>query len=75
MVITEQNYHFVVIHLVYNNLHINIWKLRLIYLSLADSANPCDPNPCGQGLCSLQDGFAVCQCHSGFSGENCSTRK
>ncbi|KAK9952320.1 hypothetical protein ABG768_018166 [Culter alburnus] len=38
-----------------------------------DSANPCDPNPCGQGLCSLQDGFAVCQCHSGFSGENCST--
>ncbi|XP_067292041.1 aggrecan core protein isoform X2 [Pseudorasbora parva] len=38
-----------------------------------DSANLCDPNPCGQGLCSLQDGIAVCQCHPGFSGENCST--
>ncbi|XP_058623215.1 aggrecan core protein isoform X2 [Onychostoma macrolepis] len=37
------------------------------------SANPCDPNPCGQGLCSLQGGIAVCQCHLGFSGENCST--
>ncbi|KAG1939235.1 aggrecan core protein [Pimephales promelas] len=37
------------------------------------SANPCDPNPCGQGLCSLQDGSAVCLCHPGFSGENCST--
>ncbi|XP_016116379.1 aggrecan core protein-like isoform X2 [Sinocyclocheilus grahami] len=37
------------------------------------SANPCDPNPCGQGLCSLQDGITVCQCHSGFSGGNCST--
>ncbi|XP_043084516.1 aggrecan core protein [Puntigrus tetrazona] len=37
------------------------------------SANPCDPNPCGQGLCSLQGGTAVCQCHLGFSGENCST--
>ncbi|KAF4095101.1 aggrecan core protein isoform X1 [Onychostoma macrolepis] len=39
----------------------------------AASANPCDPNPCGQGLCSLQGGIAVCQCHLGFSGENCST--
>nr|XP_021326217.1 aggrecan core protein isoform X1 [Danio rerio] len=35
-------------------------------------SDPCDPNPCGQGLCSLQDGVALCQCHSGFSGENCS---
>ncbi len=44
-------------------------------MSLAAFANPCDPNPCGQGLCSLQGGIAVCQCDLGFSGENCSTRK
>lgn len=40
--------------------------------SLTDaSSNLCDPNPCGQGLCFLQGGIAVCQCHLGFSGENC----
>ncbi|XP_016425195.1 aggrecan core protein-like [Sinocyclocheilus rhinocerous] len=47
---------------------------KAMELSLTDaSANSCDPNPCGQGLCSLQSDIAVCQCHLGFSGENCLT--
>ncbi|KAM8750274.1 aggrecan core protein isoform 1-T2 [Acanthopagrus schlegelii] len=37
------------------------------------SADPCDPNPCSSGSCSVQDGVAVCQCPSGFTGEDCST--
>ncbi|CAB1323566.1 unnamed protein product [Coregonus sp. 'balchen'] len=33
----------------------------------------CEPNPCGTGTCSVQDGIAVCQCPHGFTGEDCST--
>nr|XP_020480943.1 aggrecan core protein-like isoform X2 [Monopterus albus] len=36
------------------------------------SADPCDPNPCSSGSCSVQGALAVCQCPSGFTGENCS---
>ncbi|XP_049339747.1 aggrecan core protein isoform X1 [Astyanax mexicanus] len=32
----------------------------------------CSPNPCGDGLCFVHDGTAVCQCPEGFTGENCS---
>ncbi|XP_042351975.1 aggrecan core protein [Plectropomus leopardus] len=35
--------------------------------------DPCDPNPCGSGTCSVQGELAVCQCPSGFTGEDCST--
>ncbi|XP_050929130.1 aggrecan core protein isoform X2 [Lates calcarifer] len=37
------------------------------------SADPCDPNPCGSGSCSVQGELAVCQCPNGFTGEDCST--
>ncbi|XP_063733171.1 LOW QUALITY PROTEIN: aggrecan core protein [Eleginops maclovinus] len=35
--------------------------------------DPCDPNPCGSGSCSVQAELAVCQCPTGFSGADCST--
>ncbi|XP_034735311.1 aggrecan core protein isoform X1 [Etheostoma cragini] len=37
------------------------------------SADPCDLNPCGSGSCSVQGELAVCQCPTGFTGEDCST--
>ncbi|XP_039665839.1 aggrecan core protein isoform X2 [Perca fluviatilis] len=37
------------------------------------SADPCDPNPCSSGSCSVQGELAVCQCPTGFTGEDCST--
>ncbi|KAJ8412983.1 hypothetical protein AAFF_G00105650 [Aldrovandia affinis] len=40
-------------------------------LSVDASANPCDPNPCGAGLCMVQDGIGLCQCPPGTSGEEC----
>ncbi|XP_038563064.1 aggrecan core protein-like [Micropterus salmoides] len=36
-------------------------------------ANPCDPNPCSSGFCSVQGDLAVCQCPNGFTGEDCLT--
>uniref|UniRef100_A0A8C2W8D4 Aggrecan core protein n=1 Tax=Cyclopterus lumpus TaxID=8103 RepID=A0A8C2W8D4_CYCLU len=38
-----------------------------------DFVDPCDPNPCGSGSCSVQGELAVCQCPTGFTGEDCST--
>ncbi|XP_044213810.1 aggrecan core protein isoform X2 [Thunnus albacares] len=35
--------------------------------------DPCNPNPCGSGSCSVQGELAVCQCPNGFTGEDCST--
>ncbi|XP_014025614.2 aggrecan core protein [Salmo salar] len=38
------------------------------------TTEPCEPNPCGAGTCSVEDGVALCQCPHGFAGEeNCST--
>ncbi|XP_022064922.2 aggrecan core protein [Acanthochromis polyacanthus] len=36
-------------------------------------ADLCDPNPCGSGTCSVQRDIAVCQCPTGFTGDDCST--
>ncbi|XP_062404205.1 aggrecan core protein isoform X2 [Sardina pilchardus] len=36
-------------------------------------ADPCEPNPCGSGSCSVQDGIAVCQCPPGQTGDDCAT--
>ncbi|CDQ60370.1 unnamed protein product [Oncorhynchus mykiss] len=33
----------------------------------------CEPNQCGTGTCSVQNGIALCQCPHGFTGEDCST--
>ncbi|CAJ1055993.1 aggrecan core protein [Xyrichtys novacula] len=38
------------------------------------SVDPCEPNPCRSGTCTVQGDIAVCQCPSGFTGEDCSTR-
>uniref|UniRef100_UPI0037E89487 aggrecan core protein-like n=1 Tax=Semicossyphus pulcher TaxID=241346 RepID=UPI0037E89487 len=38
------------------------------------TADPCDPNPCRSGSCTVQGELAVCQCPAGFTGEDCSTR-
>ncbi|XP_041650864.1 aggrecan core protein [Cheilinus undulatus] len=38
------------------------------------SADPCDPNPCRSGSCTVQGDVAVCQCPAGFTGEDCTTR-
>ncbi|XP_051510327.1 aggrecan core protein-like isoform X2 [Myxocyprinus asiaticus] len=35
------------------------------------SVNPCDPNPCGAGSCSVQDGVGLCHCPPGLHGEEC----
>uniref|UniRef100_A0A8C4DF18 Aggrecan core protein n=1 Tax=Dicentrarchus labrax TaxID=13489 RepID=A0A8C4DF18_DICLA len=35
--------------------------------------DPCDPNPCSSGSCSVQGELAVCQCPNGFTGEDCLT--
>lgn len=35
--------------------------------------DPCEPNPCGSGICSVQDGIAVCQCPPGHTGDDCAT--
>uniref|UniRef100_A0A4W5L5B6 EGF-like domain-containing protein n=1 Tax=Hucho hucho TaxID=62062 RepID=A0A4W5L5B6_9TELE len=40
------------------------------------TTGPCEPNPCGAGTCSVEDGIALCQCPHGFAGEeDCSTRE
>lgn len=33
--------------------------------------NPCDPNPCGAGVCSVKDGVGLCHCPPGLHGEEC----
>ncbi|XP_051754955.1 aggrecan core protein isoform X2 [Ctenopharyngodon idella] len=35
------------------------------------SLNPCDPNPCGAGVCSVKDGVGLCHCPPGLHGEEC----
>ncbi|XP_055064865.2 aggrecan core protein isoform X2 [Misgurnus anguillicaudatus] len=35
------------------------------------SVNPCDPNPCGAGSCSVHDGLGICQCPPGLHGDEC----
>ncbi|KAG7468149.1 hypothetical protein MATL_G00139770 [Megalops atlanticus] len=40
-------------------------------LSVEATPNPCDPNPCGAGSCTVQDGIGLCQCPPGTSGEEC----
>ncbi|XP_016367445.1 aggrecan core protein-like [Sinocyclocheilus rhinocerous] len=35
------------------------------------SLNPCEPNPCGAGVCSVKDGVGVCHCPPGLHGEEC----
>ncbi|CAN9498857.1 unnamed protein product [Ophioblennius macclurei] len=37
------------------------------------SVDPCNPNPCGSRTCSTQGQLAVCQCPTGYTGEDCST--
>ncbi|XP_046890505.1 aggrecan core protein [Hypomesus transpacificus] len=37
------------------------------------SPDPCEPNPCGAGTCSVHGDIAVCQCPHGFTGEDCKT--
>ncbi|XP_076853968.1 aggrecan core protein isoform X2 [Brachyhypopomus gauderio] len=33
--------------------------------------DPCDPNPCGDGSCSVQNGVGLCHCPPGLIGEGC----
>ncbi|XP_072527454.1 aggrecan core protein [Salminus brasiliensis] len=33
--------------------------------------DPCNPNPCGRGSCSVQDGIGLCHCPPGLTGEDC----
>ncbi|KAF4110871.1 aggrecan core protein isoform X3 [Onychostoma macrolepis] len=35
------------------------------------SVNPCEPNPCGAGVCSVKDGVGICHCPPGLHGEEC----
>ncbi|XP_016396512.1 aggrecan core protein-like [Sinocyclocheilus rhinocerous] len=35
------------------------------------SLNPCEPNPCGAGVCSVKDGVGICRCPPGLHGEEC----
>uniref|UniRef100_A0A8C1JA27 Aggrecan core protein n=1 Tax=Cyprinus carpio TaxID=7962 RepID=A0A8C1JA27_CYPCA len=35
------------------------------------SLNPCEPNPCGAGVCSLKDGVGICHCPPRLHGEKC----
>ncbi|XP_056318001.1 aggrecan core protein isoform X2 [Danio aesculapii] len=36
-----------------------------------DNLNPCEPNPCGAGVCSVKDGVGLCHCPPGLHGEEC----
>uniref|UniRef100_A0A4W4GMH9 Aggrecan core protein n=1 Tax=Electrophorus electricus TaxID=8005 RepID=A0A4W4GMH9_ELEEL len=33
--------------------------------------DPCNPNPCGAGSCSVQDGVELCHCPPGLTGKGC----
>ncbi|XP_066512964.1 aggrecan core protein-like isoform X2 [Hoplias malabaricus] len=35
------------------------------------AVDPCNPNPCGRGSCSVQDGASICHCPPGLIGEVC----
>ncbi|XP_016117637.1 aggrecan core protein-like [Sinocyclocheilus grahami] len=35
------------------------------------SLNPCEPNRCGAGVCSVKDGVGICHCPPGLHGEEC----
>ncbi len=34
-------------------------------------ADPCDPDPCVNGTCSVDGSDYLCECDSGYSGQNC----
>ncbi|XP_015198822.1 aggrecan core protein isoform X2 [Lepisosteus oculatus] len=36
-----------------------------------ESHDPCNPNPCGAGSCSVHDGIGHCECPPGASGDEC----
>ncbi|XP_026123716.1 aggrecan core protein isoform X2 [Carassius auratus] len=40
-------------------------------LTINASLNPCEPNPCGAGVCSVKDGVGICHCPPGQHGEEC----
>ncbi|KAL6461491.1 hypothetical protein MHYP_G00296350 [Metynnis hypsauchen] len=35
------------------------------------AVDPCKPNPCGPGSCSVQDGVGLCHCPPGLLGNEC----
>ncbi|XP_043101449.1 aggrecan core protein isoform X2 [Puntigrus tetrazona] len=35
------------------------------------SLNPCEPNPCGAGVCLVKDGVSICHCPPGLHGKEC----
>uniref|UniRef100_A0A667Z9M0 Aggrecan core protein n=1 Tax=Myripristis murdjan TaxID=586833 RepID=A0A667Z9M0_9TELE len=39
--------------------------------SVEGASDPCEPNPCGAGSCTVEDGVAVCHCPPGLTGEAC----
>lgn len=41
--------------------------------TLTVSGNPCSPNPCNGGTCSVSGSSFVCSCPPGFTGATCAT--
>lgn len=67
----------VCISIMYNNRFDLNWcknleyEMRFLYFS---AAPPCSPSPCGpSSLCSVTNGYAVCSCPSGTSGDAATT--
>uniref|UniRef100_A0A673IFM5 Aggrecan core protein n=1 Tax=Sinocyclocheilus rhinocerous TaxID=307959 RepID=A0A673IFM5_9TELE len=45
--------------------------LSFFLKTIIASLNPCEPNPCGAGVCSVKDGVGICRCPPGLHGEEC----
>ena len=52
---------------------VQIFAVMNFLMHLAHIDNPCESNPCVEGVCRNNETDYICQCLSGFVGVNCST--
>ena len=52
-----------------------LFKLRWTGRTCDTQINPCSPNPCINGKCSVSLNTYTCTCNAGFTGKNCDTSR
>ena len=58
---------------------INVWRCIHLYIFFVfvpkKHKDPCSPNPCVHGSCTINGGSHQCNCKTGFSGKQCQYHK